>query len=206
MPSTSYMKEARKNYTAGKEPALDGAPKQNAVVQFIIDQLGWISSGHLGRPNPPGDDKYGLITTNVNPFSIQVCYTSTFRHGDGLAKCVCFKNLTGEFKESENNAFGDLCDSLGKVFLSIKMLRLCGKNHGLVSVTVGPQAFRVATVAIGKPGTGLATVQAFGQPTGFTEPAVYPNPPWVPVPPSQGTPEQAYASLAAPEAAATPSY
>lgn len=72
-PSSAYMKEARKKYTAGKEPAKDGTSKTNSVVQFIIDHLGWISCGHLGRPEPPGDDKYGLITTNVNPFRIQVC-------------------------------------------------------------------------------------------------------------------------------------
>jgi hypothetical protein len=210
------MKEARKNYMASKVPPSDVAPKGNAVAQFIIDKLGWISTGHLGRPDPPGDDKYGLMTTNVNPFSIQVCYTSTCRNGDGLAKCVCFKDAAGEFKPSVNNGFGNLCDRLGKFFMSIKMLRLCGKNHGLVTVTVGPQAFRVATVSVGKPGTGLATVQAFGQPTGFTEPAVYPNPPWIPAAPSQGTPshetppedtpEQGYTPPSAPEAETPPSY
>ena len=134
---------------------------------------GWIGFGTIGV----NGENYGMTTVNVSIAGNESLYVSALRPSDGLLKCVQFRDAAGPWAPEEPNKIGDLCNKLGQYFMSIKMFGICGKNNGLVEVSVGPEG-RLAYVALMKPGYGLNTVQSLSYgPIGKTQP-VYPSPPF----------------------------
>uniref|UniRef100_A0A7S3X4N7 Uncharacterized protein n=2 Tax=Eukaryota TaxID=2759 RepID=A0A7S3X4N7_9SPIT len=178
-PSLAFIKKRRQEEAASKAASAtetEGATTTPGVltkcIDFVNDYLGWIGFANIGV----NGENYGITTVNVNPFGYQTAYVSTLRPGEGMLKCVYFRDAAGQYVAEEPNKFGELCNKLGKYFMSIKLFGVCGKNTGLVEVSVGPEG-RLTYISLMKPGMGLTTMQTLSMDSP-SMPPTYPDPPF----------------------------